>query len=200
MTSPSTHEQLQHAIHEEVAAVVYAETHERPRRPALSRGGSVQSQPTVADRTAEEHTPVGRTVVVGVDRSPASDTAVAWAAAEAVRRGSRLVLVRTEGLTDVPPPADQWDAEERELTALAASVRDAHPRIEDVTSELRVGAAGPVLVARAADAELLVVGSHGRGAISRAVLGSVSAYCAVHAPVPTVVVPREWSARRQRRA
>jgi nucleotide-binding universal stress UspA family protein len=189
MSSPWSHEQLQHAIHEEVAAVVYAETHERRRTPAVDEKDRAQDQagPDVADVP---------TVVVGVDRSPASDSAVAWAAAEAVRRGGRLVLVRAEGLGDLPLPAAQWDEEEQRLHALAASVRDAHPSLDDVTSELIAGAAGPVLVVRAAAADLLVVGSHGRGAVSRAVLGSASAYCAVHAPVPTVVVPRDWSGRR----
>lgn len=197
MTSPWTHEQLQHAIHEEVAAVVYAETHGRSRRPAVDEAGAAQGEPhpTASDLPAAPDVP---TVVVGVDRSAASDAAVAWAAAEAVRRSGRLVLVRAEGLVDLPLPAAQWDEEERSLTALAASVRDAHQLLEDVTSELVVGAAGPVLVTRAADADLLVVGSHGRGAVSRAVLGSVSAHCAVHAPVPTVVVPRGWSTDRSR--
>ena len=197
MTSPWTHEQLQHAIHEEVAAVVYAETHGRSRRPAADEAGAAQGEPhpTASDLPAAPDVP---TVVVGVDRSAASDAAVAWAAAEAVRRSGRLVLVRAEGLVDLPLPAAQWDEEERSLTALAASVRDAHQLLEDVTSELVVGAAGPVLVTRAADADLLVVGSHGRGAVSRAVLGSVSAHCAVHAPVPTVVVPRGWSTDRSR--
>ena len=191
MTSPWTHEQLQHAIHEEVAAVVYAETHEHPRRPALDRVEAAQEPDQHADA---QDVP---TIVVGVDRSAASDTAVAWAAAEAVRRGGRLVLVRAEGLGDLPLPTAQWDEQERALTALARSARDAHPRLDDVTSELVVGAPGPALVERAGDADLLVVGSHGRGAVSRAVLGSVSAYCAVHAPVPTVVVPQHWSARRR---
>jgi nucleotide-binding universal stress UspA family protein len=189
MSSPWSHEQLQHAIHEEVAAVVYAETHERRRGPAADEQDRAQEQVV-----PEPDVPA---VVVGVDRSPASDTAVAWAAAEAVRRGGRLVLVRAEGLADLPLPAAQWDEEERRLDALAASVRDAHPSLEDVASELLAGAAGPVLVVRAADADLLVVGSHGRGAVSRAVLGSTSAYCAVHATVPTVVVPRAWSERRR---
>lgn len=185
MTGPWTHEQLQHAIYEEVAAVVYAETHEHPRA-----GRAPGEQPAT-----RAEAPVRPVVVVGVDRSEASDTAVAWAATEAVRRRGRLVLLRAEGLVDLPLPTEQWEQEERELAALATSVQQAHPRLDDVTSELVVGAPGPALVARAADADLLVVGSHGRGALKRAVLGSASAYCAVHAPVPTVIVPHDWSSR-----
>ena len=114
-----------------------------------------------------------------------------------MRRGGRLLLVRAEGLADLPVPAAEWDEQERGLAALAPSVRDAHPRLADVRSQLVAGPAGPVLVARAADADLLVVGSHGRGAVARVVLGSAAAYCAVHALVPTVVVPQTWSARRR---
>jgi nucleotide-binding universal stress UspA family protein len=195
MTGTWTQEHLQHVIHEEVAAVVYAETHERPAAPAVG--------PAQQEQAPQEHgrpvpaLPDVPIVLVGVDRSPASDTALAWAAAEAVRRGARLVLVRAEAGGELPVPRAEWDAQERDLSALAASVRTAHPRITDVTGELVVGPAGPVLAARAADADLLVVGSYGRGPIARAVLGSAAAYCAVHAVVPTVVVPHDWSSRHR---
>lgn len=186
MNGPWTHEQLQRAIYKEVAAVAYAQTHDHAEEPAVDEvTTNEQAQPNVP------------TVVVGIDRSPASDTALAWAAAEAVRRGGHLILVRAMEVGELPFPTTGWDEEERTLAALAASVRDAHPCLKDVTSELAAGSAGPVLVERAADADLLVVGTHGRGLLSRAVLGSTSAYCAVHAAVPTTVVPREWSARRR---
>lgn len=200
MTSPWEQEQLQHAIAEEVAAVVYAETHERLRTVEVGSGvasGPTSTGSTVPEQARSERTPdparVLPTVVVGVDGSPASDSALAWAAAEAVDHGARVVLVRVEeGLGDLPVPTDTWHRREQELRELAASLRDTHPGLDDVTSELREGAPGPVLVARAADADLLVVGTHGKGAFSRAVLGSASSYCAVHAVVPTVVVPQGW--------
>jgi len=40
----------------------------------------------------------------------------------------------------------------------------------------------------AADADMLVVGSHGRSNLSRVVLGSVALACVNHAPCPVVVV------------
>jgi nucleotide-binding universal stress UspA family protein len=43
----------------------------------------------------------------------------------------------------------------------------------------------------ARDADLLVVGSHGRGALTEMLLGSVGHGCVHHAPCPVVVVRGE---------
>jgi nucleotide-binding universal stress UspA family protein len=40
----------------------------------------------------------------------------------------------------------------------------------------------------AADADLLVVGTHGSGALKQLILGSVSNYCAHHSTCPVVLV------------
>jgi nucleotide-binding universal stress UspA family protein len=48
--------------------------------------------------------------------------------------------------------------------------------------------AGRALVKRAEGARMLVVGSGRKGAVTRAVLGSVSGYCVRHATAPVVVV------------
>lgn len=47
----------------------------------------------------------------------------------------------------------------------------------------------------AADAAMLVVGSHGHGALGRALLGSVSTECARHATCPVVVIPAVAASR-----
>jgi nucleotide-binding universal stress UspA family protein len=76
-----------------------------------------------------------------------------------------------------------------EAEALAATCRE--------SLELPVGAyvgrGGPaeVLLAAAEDADLLVIGSRGRGGFARLLLGSTSTQCATHASVPTVVVPAD---------
>jgi nucleotide-binding universal stress UspA family protein len=54
-----------------------------------------------------------------------------------------------------------------------------------------MGRGGPaeVLIAASEAADLLVLGSRGRGGFARLILGSTSTQCATHASVPTVVVP-----------
>ena len=57
-------------------------------------------------------------------------------------------------------------------------------------------AAAAVLVEQAAEADLLVVGHRGRGALRSAVLGSVGMQCVLHAPGPVTVVPHAAPASR----
>jgi len=59
----------------------------------------------------------------------------------------------------------------------------------------RPGPAGPALVAEAARADLLVVGTRGHSAVGGMLLGSVSTYCAEHSNCPVLVVPtRQYGA------
>ena len=56
------------------------------------------------------------------------------------------------------------------------------------------GRAGEVLVERARDADLLVVGHRGRGGLRSVALGSVGLNCVLHAPSPVLVVPMTTAA------
>jgi nucleotide-binding universal stress UspA family protein len=58
----------------------------------------------------------------------------------------------------------------------------------DVEVKLVEGDAGDALVAESADAELVVVGSHGRSGLKAAILGSVSRHVVDHAACAVVVV------------
>jgi nucleotide-binding universal stress UspA family protein len=137
-----------------------------------------------------------RTIVVGVDGSAASDTAIDWAAAEAARRAVPLEVLHTAtSRVAVAPdgsPLPQHDDTEVEdvLDAAAARARTAQPRIAVVTRSERRDPAS-ALVERSADADLVVVGAHGKGLLARMLLGSVSHRVVAHAQCPVVVVHRE---------
>lgn len=57
------------------------------------------------------------------------------------------------------------------------------------STRLARGDAGKALLAEAGDADMLVVGTRGRGGFRELLLGSVSQKCANHAPCPVVIVP-----------
>ncbi len=144
-----------------------------------------------------------RRVVVGVDGSRGSRTALQQAVVAAARHGADLTVVasytpepfRVGGAPiDVPVLADVRDDAERRAQDLLAHVRgDATvatvPGALDVAVDVVVveGPAARVLVELAAGADLLVVGSRGRGAVRSALLGSVALHCATHADCPVLV-------------
>ena len=85
-----------------------------------------------------------RTIVVGVDGSPTSDTAIDWAAAEAVRRGVPLEVLHTSAsrsLASAPaggaPPLLDDDEHEDVLDAAAARARASFPGISVITRSER---------------------------------------------------------------
>lgn len=124
-------------------------------------------------------------VVVGVDGSPASRLAMDWAVDEAARRGWRCEIVQACQAPGSDADGTELPARRAALTELAGRHADA----AHVDIEVLRGRAADALLAAAADAELLVVGSRGRGAAVEALLGSVSEACLHHAPCPVVVVP-----------
>jgi nucleotide-binding universal stress UspA family protein len=129
-------------------------------------------------------------IVVGVDGSPESKAALRWAARQARAAGGPLhaVLVGelslAYGVVDRPEP--DWAAHAERT--LSAAVDDALG--EDAASVHREVLEGPpaeMLLRRATDADLLVIGSRGRGGFTGLLLGSVSQHAAAHAPCPLVV-------------
>lgn len=131
-------------------------------------------------------------IVVGVDGSPASVGALRWAAKQAELTGSKLEAVLTY---QYPTQFDEifygdtttWSepAERRLDEALVkAGIGDDQACDKTVVDGHPAG----VLLKRSADAELLVVGSRGRGGFSGLLLGSVSTSVMAHAACPVVVV------------
>ena len=130
-------------------------------------------------------------VVVGVDHSPASTTALALAADEAARRGAVLVpvLVREpswslDGRGRMSASVAQLEENERQ------ALRDGVPADVDVQvePEVVVGHAAQALLDLVEAQDLLVVGSRGRGGFAGLLLGSTSTSVAQHARCPVVVV------------
>lgn len=137
-------------------------------------------------------------IIVGMDGSPGSEAALAWAAAEARLRGVGLVLVAAYRFplafagTGADPalaaPDEQRDAD----SVLAAAVRNSGDLLDGLAVEQHVVAGegpGHALVEASKDAELLVLGARGRGGVSGMTLGSVSHYCVGRAHCPVVTVP-----------
>jgi nucleotide-binding universal stress UspA family protein len=141
-------------------------------------------------------TPIGR-IVVGVDGSEPSIRALQWAARQAEWSGATLEVVTAWTFPEHPAPLgivvhvpwpDELIAEAR--VKLDEVIGDALPNIDPRRVIARVirGSAVRVLLDAARDAELLVVGCRGRGAMAELLLGSVSENCVRHADCPVVVV------------
>ncbi|RVU22277.1 universal stress protein [Streptomyces antnestii] len=137
-------------------------------------------------------TPRPLPVVAAVDGSEDSLRALEWALAEARRCGApaRIVHVRQEGPWTRPgvlgPPEPAVDGVLDEVRATLAG-RDDLPPVEYVTLE---GAPAAVLSELGPEAELLVLGSRGRGGFASLLLGSNGVATARDATCPVVVVPR----------
>ncbi|RKT19602.1 nucleotide-binding universal stress UspA family protein [Streptomyces sp. 1114.5] len=139
-----------------------------------------------------ERSELRSTVLAGVDGSPQSTAAARWAAAEAVRRGASLRLVHawpwlTDGVSSYAEPDDLPEAAQRTLAEAAEAVRARHPELA-VQTDAVLDSPIDGLVAAAADAELLVLGSRGRGGFTGLLLGSVSMSVAGRSGVPVIVV------------
>lgn len=130
-------------------------------------------------------------IVVGVDGSEVSDKAVEFAFEQAKTRGVPLIAVHTWMDVAVAGLAVAWDDEEAvQRDLLKERLEGIMGRCSDVDVQLQVTRDRPVraLAEAAAQASLLVVGSHGRGGFKGMLLGSTSRALLQHAPCPMVVV------------
>ncbi|HVV59534.1 MAG TPA: universal stress protein [Gaiellaceae bacterium] len=138
-------------------------------------------------------------IVVGVDGSPGSQAALAWAAREAKVHGKPLTLICTWQLpvgsygwpTLLPELLDDFKAVAADQLAKACDA--VGPALDglEVTRTVREGSAANVLIEASEGADLLVVGTRGHGGFVGMLLGSVSAACAHHSRCPLVIVPPE---------
>jgi nucleotide-binding universal stress UspA family protein len=137
-------------------------------------------------------------VVAGVDGSAESIAALGWAARYAAATGATVLAVHAWHYpgavggppTGLAPDAVREETEQRVRDDLAKAVAKAYPDQSAGAVETRVSYGHPaeVLIDESKDADLLVVGSHGHGAFTGMLLGSVSIHCVTNASCPVVVV------------
>jgi nucleotide-binding universal stress UspA family protein len=145
--------------------------------------------------------PAARRIVCGVDGSEQARHAASVALRLAERLGAQLTLVHVTPTRSVAPvdrfpfgvdpgfgrsPELPFSQSEDAFDSLSPDVA-----VASLEREVRLGEPAAVLaqVATDCDAELIVVGSRGRGAWRSAVLGSVSSDVARLAPCPVMIVP-----------
>jgi nucleotide-binding universal stress UspA family protein len=149
-----------------------------------------------AEQAQEGHKRVDNVVVVGVDGSEQARVAVLEAADQAERLGATLRIVCavpqfSGSLAWVPAPMDRqalFDDIREQLEAGKAWLKSPYPNLS-VESEVKDGSAVEVLVDASRHAELVVVGTRGRGGVTGMLLGSTSDGVLHHTKGPVMVVP-----------
>lgn len=141
-------------------------------------------------------TPDGQDVmVVGIDGSTDAAHALAWAATRTERfgliKGVAAWTYPAWAISDpvmgaAPLPIDDFKGEAHRLVVDTVSSIPSELRLAPVVVNKSAGAA---LVEQGSTANLIVIGTRGRGAIADTVLGSVSSHVAAHAEVPVAVIP-----------
>ncbi|MFF7313677.1 universal stress protein [Streptomyces sp. NPDC008137] len=134
-------------------------------------------------------------ITAGVDGSQESLAALSWAAREAVRRGLALRVVHAwrPQPQEAPEARIAGDADSQAewvrgaVNEAVGTVTERHPGL-DVTTDIVEGPAVDTLLAAAADAELLVLGSRGHGPIVGFLLGSAGQQVIAGAARPVVLV------------
>lgn len=136
-------------------------------------------------------------VVVGADGSVPSDRALGFAFEAAALRDAPLVAVRAwtyatieYGWPAVPMEISEDDIAANERRLIDESLAPWQEKYPEVSTEARVVKGRPVrtLLAEGAHAQLIVVGSRGRGALAGLGLGSVSQGVIHHADRPVAIV------------
>jgi nucleotide-binding universal stress UspA family protein len=138
--------------------------------------------------------PAEAPVLVGIDGSPVSELATAIAFDEASRRHVELIALHAWSDSRIFdfPNLDWSSLRSSEDAVLAERLAGWQERYPDVKVHRQVVCDDPTrqLIERAAEAQLLVVGSHGRGGFAGMLLGSVSAAVVQSARMPVIVARR----------
>jgi nucleotide-binding universal stress UspA family protein len=143
-----------------------------------------------------------RGIVVAVDGSPASNAAACWAARDAAMRNIPLTVVHA-----VATPTATWppvaypeslavsleDEGKKAILDAIKIAKDAMPadRTVDIKRELVYSTPALALIKMSDEAEMVAMGTAGRGLLARGVLGSVSSDVARNASCPVAVIRDE---------
>ena len=133
-------------------------------------------------------------IVVGVDGSEGSDAALDWALHEADLCAGTIRLVHGWAFvaSTMDPSgialAECEKAGEQILRDAAAYAAKAYPKVA-VTTDLRATSPAEALIDASHEADLLVVGTRGRGGFAGLLLGSVSQQVVHYATSPVAVIP-----------
>jgi len=138
-------------------------------------------------------------VIIGVDSSEFSDAAVRYAAEGIWPSGTSFLVISAVAPASIAPGealapeaiavyVEQQESFHKQVAELgAARLRDAGLAARGV---MTLGDPRVVLeeTARSEQADLIVVGSHGRSGLKKLLLGSVATHVVTHAPCPVLVV------------
>ena len=140
-------------------------------------------------------------ILVGVDGSDYSRRALSWAMREAAHHHVPLTVMTVHSGPVRPATEIYWNIPDlpdnsfdpgplrtalQEMTdAVAKETGETPP---EITLKVTRGDPAEELVRASKDAELIVVGSHGRGAFAQLLMGSVSSKLTHHAACPVVVI------------
>ena len=141
-------------------------------------------------------------IIVGVDGSDHSRRALRWAMREAGLRHAGLLVIAVLPAPVLPATRIYWAAQvypdnraalELEQKAIREFVAEAGGELGQpvpaVTVRVTTGRPAEELVKASREADLLVVGSRGRGGFAGLLAGSVSTQVVQHAACPVVIVP-----------
>jgi len=132
--------------------------------------------------------------IVGFDGSAGAEHALHWCISQSRHRSAAIEVVRawhpellSVGDFDLPSQMDEAPkAANVAFTKLAGTLPPVDPPIQ---WSVQFGDAAKTLLHQSKHADLLVVGTRGKGGFKRLLLGSVSHQCATHASVPVAVIP-----------
>ncbi|MES1914600.1 MAG: hypothetical protein MHM6MM_006652 [Cercozoa sp. M6MM] len=149
-----------------------------------------------------------RTIVIAVDGSENANDAVTWYIEQHLKEGDKVVLVTAivpdNALPFLAPVGEaaaaaaladaaramQKEAEQEGQRILAQLSRKFADLPVDCIGRVVSGDARHAIIEQVeqSQASLLVIGSRGRGAVARTLLGSVSDFCLHHVTVPVAVI------------